>query len=69
MQHYLYLTDECMNTIQSHAELPFKNNGIRLDSGMWKTPIDEESISRLNALSLKGEMISDTIIRLLSRVQ
>lgn len=62
------ISDETYQLVQSKAVLPF-DGGTKLKSGSWRCEISEEVADRLVPLMLKGETLSETIYRILSRQQ
>ena len=56
------ITDECLALIESSAE-PLPRDGRRLSNGNWRVPIETNTLQRLEKVRLKGETISDCIIR------
>ena len=58
------ITDECLALIESSTEsLP--REGRRLPNGNWRVPIDAKALQQLEKVRLKGETISDCIIRVI----
>jgi hypothetical protein len=57
------ITDECRALIA--AEFPFEESGRRLPNGNWQLPVDAETLRRLQKVRLRGESISDCIIRMI----
>jgi hypothetical protein len=56
------ITDECLALIESSAE-PLPRDGRRLSNENWRVPIETNTLQRLQEVRLKGETISDCIIR------
>lgn len=57
------ITEECRALIA--AEFPFEQIGRRLPNGNWQMPVDAETWRRLQKQRLRGESISDCIIRVI----
>lgn len=59
------ITAEADRAIRGHAIRPFDDsNGTRLPDGSWSVQLDAEVYLRVKARQLKGETISDTIVRI-----
>jgi hypothetical protein len=57
------ITEECRALLA--AESPLEEIGQRLPNGNWQMPVDAKTWERLQKLRLRGESISDCIIRLI----
>ena len=57
------ITEECYALIA--AEFPFDKSGRRLPNGKWQIPIDAGTWRRLQKLLLRGESVSDCIVRII----
>ena len=57
------ITEECRALIA--AEFPFDATGRRLPNGKWQISIDAKTSQRLQKVRLRGESISDCIIRVI----
>jgi len=55
------ITDECRALIAT--EFSVDETAQRLKNGNWRIPIDAETWQRLQKIRLRGESISDCIIR------
>lgn len=58
----LTVTSECFEVIRSMAN-NLRQTGVRTPDGSWSIPVDDEIADFLDANSLPGESVSDTIIR------
>ncbi|MFH0299752.1 hypothetical protein AAFX91_21465 [Bradyrhizobium sp. 31Argb] len=56
------ITEECRALIESAAGAP---TGRRLPNGNWLIPVNEATLAGLQQVRLRGETISDCIIRLM----
>lgn len=57
------ITEECRALIA--AEFPFEEGGRRLPNGNWQLQVDAETWKWLQKARLRGESISDCIIRVI----
>jgi hypothetical protein len=56
------ISEECRALIA--VEFDIREAALRLPNGNWRIPIDEDMWRRLQKLRLRGESISECIIRI-----
>ena len=60
------ITNEAQKAIRGAAlpDRPFKQTGGRLPNGDWAVPFRRSTIEQLKQVMLRGESLSDAIVRL-----